>query len=436
MNPNIETLFAPKSVAVVGASNNPNKWGNWLAEQVLLGDAQRRVYLVNPKHETILGREVFSLAEIPERIDVAVVAVPDDVFDQTIDDLLAHKVRIIIAINVGFSELGYNGFIREQRITRKVRNAGSLLVGPNCAGVWDGYSNFRCLPIAEFTAGPVGFISQSGGLITDVYCRLKEVCLGFSRVISIGNSADLSVTELIENFDKDPNTKVIGLHIENESLIPHDVLKRTSKPVVLLTPFPTSHTSKSAKQHTNSTLSLSHNCTHTVHDFVASIQGALSDQRRCSRTKNVIVVTDSGGMGTFAVSAAEQAGLSICEVPTSVRTVLAELPRAVISNPVDLVNIPGGFSDITINLLKTLQSDKDIDGIILILFLIEIERESSVDYALGRQLAAAARLGDKPVVFVCKDFSHAGTQALLHEQLPVYRDVETAAKIMSQLCGC
>lgn len=453
MDTHLDILFAPNTVAVIGASTNLSKWGNWIAEQVARHKNKRRVYLVSSKCREIYGvQSISSIGEIPEPIDVAIVAVPLSIFEVTIDSLLLHGTKVIVGITAGFSEKDNKGYQIEKRIVEKVHKAGSTLIGPNCAGVWDSHSPFHCLPIAEFKSGPIGLISQSGGIVTDVALRLEEVGLGFSRIISTGNQADVSLTEILHSFDRDKNTKVIAMYIENEQSIPYYLFKSLSKPVVLLTPETTPVSRQAAKHHTNSTPSNSYYVSDatktngglyatTVRDFVALIQIALAGLK-FPTGKRTVVVTDSGGLGILASACIQQSTLKINPLSPALKQELNDevgslLPQANIDNPIDLINIKGGFTEPTVTTLEILCASPDVDVILCILFLIEnAEINPEEDYKNGLFLSNIIRgSGGKPVVFVCKNFTSPGTKALLERWLPVYRDVETAVKILEVICG-
>lgn len=437
----LNILFNPKSVAVIGASSNPTKWGNWAAEQLMVDRHFRSIYFVNTRKEVICDRQSLrTIAEIPQPLDVAIVTVPLVSFEETIDQLLEHGTEVIVAITAGFGERDKAGLELEQRVAKKVKDAGAVLIGPNCAGVLDNHSMFRCLPVLcperEQAPGTIGLISQSGGLITDVHLRLKEVGLNFSRVISIGNCSGVLIKDLIASFEEDPNTKIIALYVENDKAIPYKAIENAKKPIVLMMPHHTPASIRAAKKHTNSTLSgAGLPYVDNVRDFIATIQAVNSNQH--GEGERIMIVTDSGGMGIVAAADAEHNFLTVDQpskqLVETLKTGLRNIPQAVISNPLDLVGIPSGFSTATVNVMRVLQQSSEVDAIMMILFLIEAKLPT--EYETGLELANVARTGGKPVVFVCKDLSSPGARALLEENMPVYRDVDTAVHMLEFLCG-
>ncbi|HEU0114133.1 MAG TPA: CoA-binding protein, partial [Thermomicrobiales bacterium] len=189
-------LFDPQSLAIVGASNDPAKWGNWIALNALRGNGRRAVYLVNRRGGVIGGEPVYSsLADLPEAPEMVVLTVPVASFERAVDDALAAGAKLLVAITAGFGELGDDGRERQARIVAKARAAGARLLGPNCMGVFDAETE---LYVASSPAppGPVGLLSQSGNLAIELGILLERERLGFSRLVSLGNQADLEAEEL------------------------------------------------------------------------------------------------------------------------------------------------------------------------------------------------------------------------------------------------
>src|SRR5437763_540574 len=177
----LRALFDPRSVAVVGASDDPAKWGNWLGRGALKGEHRRPVYLVNRNGGKVLGRSAYrSLGELPDAPELVVVSVPAAAFEQTVDDALAAGARALIGITAGLGELGDEASAREAALVGRVRDAGAVLLGPNCLGVYDAASDLG-LASNEFPPGSIGLASQSGNLALELGILAREAGLGFSR---------------------------------------------------------------------------------------------------------------------------------------------------------------------------------------------------------------------------------------------------------------
>ena len=429
----ISCLFDPKTVAVLGASNNPSKWGSWIMEDLLTSWNPIRIFPVNPNGQDVWGRPAISrIDQISGPIDVAVIAIPTTSFEKAVDDLLAHGTKVIIGISAGFAEYSYEGLELEKRIAKKIHDAGSLFIGPNCAGVWNA-KGVHCLPIGNFTSGDVSIISQSGGVITDVYLRLKEHHQGFAKAISVGNIADDRVIPaLIEYLDNDPETKVIMIYAEEYSPLYTRLVCESKKPIYIFSPKKNPYSETAVLHHTNSTLEHG-GAWSSLSRMVNFAIMALSEQEDCGN--RLSIVTDSGGLGAIAAGDAYGAGFRL-DIPTHrLKTAMREavsrsLPRLLYNNPLDMVGTSGGFSQSTVKVLDVLQASDEVDCILMILCLIETDLPAQIEIDAAIEMADAIRVGGKPTVIVCKDLTKPGVAALQYRNIPVYRDIETAIQIL------
>ncbi|MDQ2984488.1 MAG: CoA-binding protein [Actinomycetota bacterium] len=215
MDRDLRALFDPRSVAVVGASNDPAKWGHWVAQGALAAEHRRAVYLVNRSGGEVLGRPSYpSLAELPAAAEMVVIAVPEAAFEETVDASLAAGARALVAITAGLGESGEEGAARERAVAERVRAAGAMLLGPNCLGVYDADSELD-LGANEFVPGPIALVSQSGNLALEVSLLAADVGLGISRFASLGNQADLEVAELVRALGEHDGTRAIGVYCED-----------------------------------------------------------------------------------------------------------------------------------------------------------------------------------------------------------------------------
>ena len=396
----MQKLFNPRTVAIIGASSNPIKWGNWLAEEVVRHIDKRRVYFVNPKKEIIFGIPSLSrIDHIPESIELAIVAVRPDLFEEAVDDLLLHGTDIILGITSGIK------LDIQNKVAEKCRAYGVYFIGPNCAGVWS--NDFYCLPIGEFAPGPVAMISQSGGVLVDVYDRLKEVGLGFSKALSIGNQTDLSFKDVLPFLEEDPATKIIVLYVENTNSIPYTYIGLMTKPVLILSARATIMAKAAAAMHTNSELTddtkLEITC---ISDLIARIQ--LSLYNKTAKGNNIAIITDSGGLGVFINSLAERSGLNVVSYT-------------------DLIGIPSAFSEKPYDSIMEALRSPNIDAIVANLHLYN---DAYDERSGGNSLADLIKTSNKPVIFSCRSFTNPGVKILLGNNIPVYRDIETAIKMI------
>ncbi|HEX8959190.1 MAG TPA: CoA-binding protein, partial [Solirubrobacterales bacterium] len=203
----LDALFAPASVAVLGASDDPAKWGNWLAVGALRGEHRRAVYLVNRRGGTVLGRRAFvSVAEIGRRVDLAVLAVPAESFEEAANDALDAGARALVGITTGKSA--------GAALLARLRDSGAVLLGPNCMGVFDAATGLELVP-EPLPAGPVAFLSQSGNLALELAAFMADAGIGFSRFVSLGDQAELAAAALLRDLIEHPPTRAIMLYLED-----------------------------------------------------------------------------------------------------------------------------------------------------------------------------------------------------------------------------
>ena len=444
----VELFFAPSSIAIIGASADRRKWGWMAAEQALRNADRRHVWLVNSKGGEILGQASYrNAAALPAAPDLAIVTVPPAAFESTMDELLARGARAIVAITAGFGEAGPEGVAIERRVAAKVRAAGAVLVGPNCMGVFDGHAPFRCMPWAEIDTGPVGFVSQSGGLIMDLSLRLADARLGLSRAVSMGNQADVDVVDLVRNLGNHRATEVIAIYCESlrggRALFQEiERIVRAGKPVAVLSPDSTRAAARAALSHTASLVSdrrvvraateaAGAIYANSLAELAEAIQALASGQR--SRGRRVAVVTDTGGPGVLLAGSIERAGLSVPILSASLQAALAQLltPRAVTANPIDLVD--NLDVDPAVPVLEALCASAEVDAVLMNLHaFVHDTPEQEAD--AGRRLAAAVRSHGKPVVISARNLRAPGVAALADARIPVFRDGDVAARALALLC--
>lgn len=207
-------LPAPGSVAVIGASPEPGKVGYALTRNLL--SFPGKFWPVNPKHATVLGRTAYpSVLAVPEKVDVAVVAVPAPVVPAVLEACAEKGVPLAVIISAGFSESGAEGREREEEVKRIAATTGTRVLGPNCLGIMLPAEKINATfdPIAPKT-GHIGFLSQSGAVITTIADWSVPAGIGFSAVVSVGNQADLGFADLLPALAAVPGTQAVILYVE------------------------------------------------------------------------------------------------------------------------------------------------------------------------------------------------------------------------------
>jgi acetate---CoA ligase (ADP-forming) len=442
----LRRLFDPRSVAIVGASGTPGKWGHWLAKGALEGEDRRSVYLVNRNGGEILGRRAYrSLAELPERPELVVITVPAEGFDEAVDGALAAGARALVVISAGLGESGAAGAARERAAVERAHAAGAVLVGPNCLGIFDAETRLH-LSSDSVPAGAIGLISQSGNLALEVGMLAEDAGLGFSRFVSIGNQADLEAAELVDDLAAHGPTKVIAVYLEDfkDGRGFARAARRAvqvGKPVLLLAGGGTAASARAAKSHTGALVSdlaaVDAACAAAGVQRVATPKELLDVAfariaAPVPAGRRVAIVADGGGSTVIAADLAAAHGLELPELGEKTAAALAELlpPAAATQNPVDLAG--GGERDVFnfARVVEILLRARDADLVFLTGYFGGYSGYSAEHAAreveAAKAMARSARDVQKPLIVQTMYWHSAAAQALRAGGLPLYRDLEGA----------
>ena len=443
-------LFDPRSIAVVGASDDPRKWGNWLARRALRAEHRRRVYLVNRAGDEVLARPAHrSLTDLPGEAELVVVAVPASALEATVEDALVAGARAIVAITAGTA-----GDPREAVLAARVRSAGAVLLGPNCLGVFDSTSELE-LVSNDLPAGSVGLLSQSGNLALEVGLLAREAGLGFSRFVSLGNQADLEAADLIEALIEHDGTKAIALYVEDfrdgrAFARAASAARARGKPVVLLALDRTDATARAARSHTGALASESAAVAaaclaagvervRTPRELVDVVQGLVRGAR--PKGRRLAVLADGGGHGAIAASLAASAGLELPELDRATVAALEdELPvTAACSNPIDLAG--GAEQDIRTfaRASRILLESPEIDALLMTGYFGGYAEYSEVfgdaEVAVGEALARAAAAAGRTMVVQTMYPRTPGAEALRRGDVATYASIEQAIAVLARLAA-
>jgi len=443
-------LFEPQTLAIVGVSSDPGKWGYWFARDAGRGAHRRRVYLVGRNGGEVHGMPVYrSLDELPEAPELVVLSVPADGLETAVDDSLAAGARALVAIAAGFAELGEEGRAREKALVDRVRAAGAALVGPNCLGVFDGAAELQ-LASTPLPAGPIGFVSQSGNVLLEVGLLLEDHDLGFSRAVSIGNQADVDATELVTALREHEQTRVIGVYCEDfrDGRAFIEAAQTAGKPVVLLTVGRTEAGRRAARSHTGALTSgrdaIEAACraagihlVDTPRQLVDTAQALLSPQR--PRGSRIAVIGDGGGYGAIASDLLGGRRIELPVLSEQTQATLHELlpPTASTANPVDLAG--AGEQDVFsfARATRALLEADDADAVLFTAYfggystLSDQMRDREV--AVAELLAEAVAAAEKPLIVHTMYASSPAAHALRAAGVPVYRVIESAVDALAAL---
>jgi acetate---CoA ligase (ADP-forming) len=457
----LDALFDPSSVAVVGASADPSKWGHILSRRALESTSPRPVALVNRGGVPVLGRPTHpTLASAAEALgeppDLVVVCVPAAAFVATVQEAAACGSRAIVAITAGLSELGAEGAAAEAEAVRLTRAAGAVLVGPNCLGIADTGAGLQ-LSHAVLPPGDVAVLSQSGNMVLDLAAAFAERGLGISRFVSLGNQADLTVVDLMLSCVDHAGSRAVAVYAEDvvdgrAFVSAARALAEAGKPVVLLSPGRSDAAVRSAVSHTGSMTSPSQvvdaacvaggvrRVDHPRH--LAHLLEGLLGPRRMSGPR-VAVLTDGGGHGAVAADALTALGLETPLLGEATRERLRGVLWAgsSLANPVDLAGAgdrdPLGYA----RAVECLQAAEEVDGVLVTGYFGGYSTEPStgpgsvpeIEVDAAHAIAAAAAVQAKPVV-VHTIFTGGPTAAVLRAAgIPVHRDVDRAGAVLAAL---
>jgi len=445
----VARLLAPRSIAVVGAGRSPQGIGRQVLDNLVAGGFPGPLYPVNPQARRIAGLRAFPrLAEVPDDVDLVVVAVPAEAVAGVVREAALRRGRGIVVISAGFAEAGREGAARERALVELARRHGMRVVGPNCLGVVNTAPNVRLN--ATFAPsvpepGPIGFLSQSGALGVAILARARELGLGISTFVSVGNKADVSGNDLLQFWEDDPATQVVLLYLEsfgNPRKFAR-IARRVSarKPIVAVKSGRTRSGIRGAASHTGALASrdvavdalfrqvgvIRVDGLEELFDVAQLLAGAA-----LPRGRRVAVVGNSGGPGILTADACETAGLEVPELSPGTRKRLARLlPGAALANPVDL--LAGADADDFERALDLVLSDPAVDAAVAIFTPLRGRSAAEHVGAIGE---AARRHPEKPVL-VCVVTGEAelaslrsalAKQAPELAQLPLYAFPEAAVR--------
>ncbi len=452
----LDAIFTPQSVAVVGASTTPGKVGHDIFVNILKGGYRGVLYPVNPGAESVACVRAYpSISEIPYPLDLAMIILPPKLAIGAIQEAIDKGVKGVVIVSAGFKEVGGEGLAIERRIVEMCREHGVRIVGPNCLGVINPLDNVRLN--ASFSArmpkaGNVSFISQSGALCTAVLDFAADRDFGFSKFISIGNKADVDEVDLLKYFQNDPDTEVIMIYLE-ELQCGQEFIKiakeitggNRPKPILVIKSGRTSAGAQAAASHTGSLAG-----SEAVYDaifkqsgiirvesidelfdfaiaFAYKNENALGKMRRKVPNGNrVAIVTNAGGPGIVATDMTVVSGLELAKFhEDTVEVLKSHLPAtANVHNPVDIIG--DAAQDRYESALNAVIRDEGVDGALVIL------TPQSMTNAIGtaEAIVRIAKRSHKPILccFMGIIDVSAGVKYLQESGVPVYPFPEHTAK--------
>ena len=383
----LRSVLDPRSVAVIGASDNPHKVGGRPILYMKRYGYRGAIYPVNPARREVQGIPAFPrLDSTPEVPELAIIAVAGDEAVAAVQACAARGVKVVVVMASGFGETGAAGLRAEEAMVQTARRAGMRLLGPNCQGV----ANFATGTVANFSTifhelgardGPVAIVSQSGANSQAIYTLLHEKGLGVRHVHATGNEADVSVAELAEAVVADEGVRLLLLYMEAikhpERLAAAAAAARQRKlPIVALKAGRTASGQKAASSHTGALASEDrvvdafferHGIWRAAdpHELVAAAELYLAGRR--PRGKRMVVVSNSGASCVMAADYAEERGIPLAAVSdTAIQKLQKALPAfASLANPIDVTGALLGNPQLLASVLPIVGEDRQSDLLLL-----------------------------------------------------------------------
>lgn len=410
----LDKIMKPKSIAVVGASTKPSSIGAEvmikLTEYKFTGD----IYPINPKADEIQGHKAYpTVLDVPGDIDFAVIVVPKQFVFDTLDQCNQKGIKGVCIISAGFKEVGGEGVELEKQLLAKLQEYGMRCVGPNCLGVLNTSDDIRMDATFAPTLpekGNVAFVSQSGALGGGILNLLKDLNLGFSQFVSVGNQADINAETMLEYWEDDEDVKQILLYMESIAN-PENFRKLATriskkKPIIALKSGRSAAGASAASSHTGSLAGAD-----KAADALLKQSGVIRELKLESlfstakvfstcpipKGNRVAIVTNSGGPGIMATDAVCEYGLEIAKISDATKDKLRSfLPdSASVKNPIDM--IASASMEQYTETIKTVLADDSVD--MLMVIFLPLIGQTDIDIAKA-VMEIKAQHPEKPIIGV------------------------------------
>jgi acetate---CoA ligase (ADP-forming) len=376
----LSDIFSPKSIAIIGASTQPNTVGNDILKNLIVEKYQGQIYPVNPKASEILGVQTFAnVSEIPAIPDMALIAVPAKIVPMVMEQVAQKGIKGAVIISAGFREVGKEGEELENQVKAICEQNNITLIGPNCLGVINPSLDMNASFANQSPPdGNIAFLSQSGAICTTVIDLAKQRGLGFSKFVSLGNKTLCNEYEMIRYLEQDDQTKVIMIYAEmlENGAQWVSTMKTISKPVIILKAGRTEAGASAASSHTGALASgdiLFETLFEQANIIRADDMNQMFDlaiilsKNNISKIENAAIITNAGGPGVLTTDGLVSNGLSLAKISSETETELRKYlpPFANFYNPIDLIG--DAREDRYVNALQVLSKDPKIDSILIIL---------------------------------------------------------------------
>ena len=437
----LDPIFSPKSIAVIGATENLGSVGRTILENLIKGKFPGPIYPVNPKRDTVLGVKAYpSISAVPSKPDLAVIITPPPTVPGIVRDCGKAGVKGVVIISAGFKEIGPVGVELERQVLEEANKAGIRIVGPNCLGVMVPGSKLNATFAADMAKpGSVGFISQSGALCTAILDWSLKENVGFSAFVSLGSMLDVGWGDLINHLGDDPNTKSIVIYMESigdaRAFLSAAREVALTKPIIVIKPGRTEAAAKAAASHTGS-LTGSDEVLQAAFQRVGVLRveaiselfdmaEVLAKQPR-PKGPRLTIVTNAGGPSVIATDMLIGSGAQLADLaPETMAAFNAILPPTWShNNPVDIIG--DAKPELYAKSLEIAAKDPNTDGILVIL----TPQAMTDPTATAECLKPYAQIPNKPVLasWMGADIVAKGEDILNAANIPTFKYPDRAAK--------
>ncbi len=443
---NLNKMFKPESVAVIGASNTPGKVGYIIVDNLINDGFEGKIYPVNPKGGEILGKQAYAnIKDIPEKVDLAIITIPSVFVNESVKDCGEAGVENMVVITAGFKEVGEEGAKLEAELTALGEKYGINIIGPNSLGITDSHTPLN----GSFSQmmppkGNIAFISQSGAMMVAIIDWSVTSGIGFSKVISLGNKAGVNEIELLQYLAEDDETNVIICYLESisedEDFIRTMRETAVKKPIIILKSGSSSAGAEAASSHTGALAG-----SDLAFDTAFSQSGIMRVETMAElfdlglafskaplpQGSNVAIITNAGGGGVLTVDAMEKVGLDLVKFDEKTTAKLKEcIPdEGSANNPIDVL----GDSPVHRyqESLDIVLHDEQVDSLIIMV----CPTASADPDGIAKAILDGRKDSKKPIIVVNMGgptFENAN-ELLRENNIPTYVFPETAVHALSAM---
>ena len=446
-NTSLSPFFTPRGVAIIGASTDPTKLGYGLSRNLMLSNYQGAIHFVNPKGGELLGHPIYTqITDIPDPVDLAALLIPAKFIPATLIECGKRGIPAAIIGAGGFREVSVEGAELEEKCVQIAQEYGIRLLGPNCVGLLDTHLpiDITFLPPPGPTPGDVAFISHSGAICAAVIDWARGQGYGLSRMVSLGNQADICETDVLVPVADDPHTNVLALYLEGVKdgrRFVEEARKVTQKkPMIALKVGRFEAGQRAAASHTGALAGQE-----SAYDAAfrrAGVLRAMTSEGMFDRARalawcplpkgrRVAVITNAGGPGVTAADALEALGLKLADFSDETIAELQKIlpPAASLQNPVDMLAAAGPeqFAES----LRIVLQDPNVDSAMVIYPTPPMFTSGAV----AKAIIPVVHNTEKPVVVAVmgERLIQEAVEHLRAARIPEYRFPERAAAALSAL---